>query len=154
MFRNGAPAEPFCRSHAGHSIEARRSASYASRPSQSPSSSFRSRRRLAQLRAGHLNPSDPLLFPLATLAPRLQVPSAPGEPELEAAMEYTIRELLFVLPCAGTVHRRCFNHGSACARPPPQPSASGRTLEAFFSPPPMLQSTTKNATTVQFESFN
>ena len=47
VFRNGALAEPFRRSHAGHSIEARRSASYASRSSRSPSSSFRSRCRLA-----------------------------------------------------------------------------------------------------------
>ena len=69
VFRNGAPAEPFRRSRAGHSIEAHRT------PCASPDPL--------------LPPSDPAApsFPLATLPPRLQVPSAPGEPELEVAMD-------------------------------------------------------------------
>src|SRR4051812_431421 len=56
VFRNGAPAELFRRSHAGHSIEATRSASYARAPPYPL-----------------LPPPDPLL-PL--LLPRVKPPSS------------------------------------------------------------------------------
>ena len=79
--------------------------------------------------------ADAHFFPAGHPPPWLQVPSARRRAGVGSRHGYAIRELLLVLPCAGPVHRRCFNHGSASARPPPpplQPSASRRTLEAFF----------------------